>query len=279
MSELRSYFATAKACARLATEMCLSFKAESVPSVRKGDKTWVTQADLQIEKELRLLLAKAHPTHKILGEEEGGEIARGEEEYTWVLDPIDGTFSFVHGIPFYSSLIALLKGNKPVIGIACLPAMGVQMSAIAGEGVWINDEPYVRSALVGQHNIEVVATADPYRFRMEGQTKVLEHLYAEPFRARTYPDALGYYFVLQGHVRAFVDPKVEVWDVAPFHVIFPEAGFAIHTWNEPHPEQATLQRGTSVAYALGAAAEQKSLRTPLQAPLNCSDVLDVLRGQ
>ena len=269
MSELRTYFATARACARLATEMCLTFKAENVPSVRKGDKTWVTQADTQIEKELRSLLAKAHPTHKILGEEEGGEIARGDGEYTWVLDPIDGTFSFVHGIPFYSSLIALLKGNQPVLGIASLPAMGIEMSALKGEGVWINAEPYVRSALVGKQNIEVVATADPYRFRMENQEKVLEKFYAEPFRARTYPDALGYYFVLQGHVRAFVDPKVEVWDVAPFHVILPEAGFAIHTWNEKDLQNVPLQRGTSVAYALDPST---------RAPLNCSDVLQVIQS-
>ena len=113
--------------------------------------------------------------------------------------------------------------------------------------------------------IELLATADHYRFRMEGKDNVLHSLLAEPFKTRTYPDALGYYMLLGGHIRAFVDPKVEVWDVAPFYCILPEAGCEIHSWNGV---TGNLQRGTSVAYALN--------DTGL--PLLCDDVLKILRG-
>jgi fructose-1,6-bisphosphatase/inositol monophosphatase family enzyme len=97
---------------------------------------------------------------------------------------------------------------------------------------------------------------------MEGKEKALQGLYQGDLKCRTYPDALGYYLLLQGSVRAFVDPKVEIWDVAPFHVILPEAGFAIHPWTG----DPKLARGTSVAYALDA----------LGKPVHCLDVLRTL---
>ena len=260
-----SYFELAHRVADLAMEGCrraleqgLAFAAE-----RKLDKTWVTEADLSIERAMRAVLSKEAPGTRVLGEEEGGEPLAGGDELVWILDPIDGTFSFVHGIPFYSSLLALYRGNEPLLGIACLPGLGIKMSAQRGKGVFIGKERYVRSRFVGAPQVEIVATADAYRFRMEGSGAVQETLYGEKFKARTYPDALGYWLLLGGHVRAFVDPKVEVWDVAPFHCLLPEAGFAIHSWEN---EKSGLVRGTSIAYPLDADGR----------PLACDDVLSVV---
>jgi fructose-1,6-bisphosphatase/inositol monophosphatase family enzyme len=239
--------------------------------MRKGDKTWVTEADLFIEKELRSMITKSFPTHAIVGEEEGGELSHHDnsqdDQWSWILDPIDGTFSFVHGIPFYSSLLAVIKNGAPYIGFAALPDLGIVMSAERDRGVWINGEPYVKPARVGQEAIELVATADPYRFRMENVGALVEYFYSGEIKARTYPDALGYYMLLRGSVRAFVDPKVEIWDVAPFHVILPEAGFTIHSWQRTH-ESRQLERGSSVAYAL----DERG------APLAVDDVLTRLRS-
>lgn len=263
METVQTIYQTAVRCAQVAIDLCLGFRAETVQASRKVDKTWVTEADQSIEAKLREIILTAHPSHAILGEEHGGDFHGDEGEgYTWILDPIDGTFSFIHGIPFYSSLIAVLKGRTPIIGIACLPGMGITMSALKGHGVFVNGEPYQRPRLLGSEAVEIVATADPYRFRLEGHEGVFSTLYGEPFKARTYPDALGYYLLLQGSVRAFVDPKVEIWDVAPFHVILPEAGFAIRPWTA----SPGLQRGTSVAYPLDASGQ----------PLACADVLAAL---
>lgn len=260
----KDFLATAKLCSKHAVEMCLSFKPGEAAAKKKLDKTWVTEADEKIEAELRKIIMQRHPEHNILGEEEGGNFSGDEESYTWILDPIDGTFSFVHGIPFYSSLVALVKGKKPIVGVAALPAMGIEMSASLGEGTFINGKRFEKSTLVGGSHVEIVATADPYRFRMEQKQKAFEELYLKNIKARTYPDALGYYMLLQGSVRAFVDPKVEIWDVAPFHVILPEAGFAIETW----AGAKNLQRGTSVAYPIN--AQNK--------PENCEEVLQMLRN-
>lgn len=262
---MEEFYKTAEKAAALATRMCLSFSEKSFSSKQKVDKTWVTEADESIERELRALILAAHATHAILGEEFGGASELDRERYTWVLDPIDGTFSFVHGIPFYSSLIALYKGETPLLGFACLPGIGVQMSALRGNGAFINGKKYVRPERLGGTQIEIIATADPYRFRMENKTAALEYLYAAERRARTYPDALGYYLLLNGCVRCFVDPKVEMWDVAPFHSILPEAGFAIHPWAGDHK----LRRGTIVAYPLDAHAK----------PLGCKDIVEFLQTQ
>jgi myo-inositol-1(or 4)-monophosphatase len=249
--------------------MCLDFSTRPVGQLRKGDKTWVTDADLTIENELRNLIRSAFPEHRIIGEEHGDDDPKTavSAEWSWILDPIDGTFSFVHGVPFYSSLLAVLKNGVPHIGFAALPELGIVMSAERGKGVWINGVPYVRPARIGQEAIELVATADPYRFGMEKVGHLLPYFYTGEIKSRTYPDALGYYMLLRGAVRAFVDPKVEIWDVAPFHVILPEAGFAIHSWSRT-AESARLERGSSVAYPLDSQGQ----------PVAVADVLSVLKG-
>ncbi|MFZ9521020.1 MAG: inositol monophosphatase family protein [Silvanigrellaceae bacterium] len=271
MSSDTQVFEIADKCMKRAVELCRDFSRKPVGKLRKGDKTWVTEADLFIEKELRSMIAAAFPTHAIVGEEEGGTLSAmsdaGGENWSWILDPIDGTFSFVHGVPFYSSLLAVLKNGVPQIGFAALPELGIVMSAERGRGVWINGEVYRRPERLGQDAIELIATADPYRFRMEKVGHLVNDFYTGELKARTYPDALGYYMLLQGSVRAFVDPKVEIWDVAPFHVILPEAGFTIHSWTRTH-ESRCLERGSSVAYALDAGGR----------PLAVDDVLKVLKG-
>lgn len=271
MSSDTQIYEFARQCIQRSISMCQSFSSKPVGKLKKGDKTWVTDADLSIEKELRTMISSAFPSHSIVGEEEGGAFglpqSSSSTQWTWILDPIDGTFSFVHGLPFYSSLLAVLKNGMPHIGFAALPELGIVMSAERERGVWINNVPYARPDRVGQDAIELVATADPYRFLMENAGHLIDSFYGRDIKSRTYPDALGYYLLLQGSVRAFVDPKVEVWDVAPFHVILPEAGFAIHSW-ERSAETAELERGTSVAYALDLHRK----------PVAVDDVLELIKG-
>ncbi|APJ02673.1 inositol monophosphatase family protein [Silvanigrella aquatica] len=261
MESIDSIFRTAQICSERASQMSLEYKHGKDPQSLKSDKTWVTAADKEIEKKLREIISKNHPSHHILGEEEGGQMGEDENSYTWILDPIDGTFSFVHNVPFYSSLIAVLKGKTPIIGFASLPALDITMSARKGHGAYINNEKYERSALVGSSHIEIIATADPYRFFIEKKENILNVLFGSEKKSRTYPDALGYYMLLRGSVRAFIDPKVEIWDVAPFHVIMPEAGFAIQDWNG----NTELKKGTSISFPLN---KQKM-------PINCADVLEL----
>ena len=256
-----SVFQSALEFAKLAQDQCRKSSGTQLQMERKADKTWVTQADQNIEIMLRDLINKRYPSHAILGEEQGGSLDDSKGQYTWVLDPIDGTFSFVHNIPFYSSLIAVFYEGKPVIGVASIPEQNIEMSALKDYGAFINGVPYVKPKI--SEELELFSTADPYRFHMAGCPEIFTNLVSPPRKLRTYPDALGYYFLLRGSVRAFVDPKVELWDVAPFHVILPEAGFAIHPWNQSEG----LQAGSSVAHAL----------TTAQTPHNVDDILEILR--
>ena len=193
-----------------------------------------------------------------MGEEQGGFVGPG---VTWILDPIDGTFSFLHGVPFYSNLIAVLIDGVPTIGVAGLPGMGILMAAQLGAGLTINGVPYVKP--LPNLNRELFATADAYRFYRQGHESKWLLLNTPPFKARTYPDALGYYLLLTGSLTAFVDPMTEVWDVAPFHVILPEAGCRIQSWNG----DATLRKGPVVSFRCDASG----------APQGCAEILAVLR--
>jgi fructose-1,6-bisphosphatase/inositol monophosphatase family enzyme len=256
------HFEFAQFMATVAEEMCKDAQKQGFEKRQKTDNTWVTAADLAIENRLRDMIEISFPNIPVLGEEEGGEELQNDGQLRWVLDPIDGTFSFVHGLPFYSSLIALCEGLTPVVGIASLPGMNIRMSALQGGGVFLNGASLEPSPLLGASQIELFSTADHHRFRMAGKGAVLQKLLCENLKSRVYCDALGYYLLLQGNIRAFVDPKVEVWDVAPFHCILKEAGFAIHGWND---QNSGLCKGTSVAYPV------KNSK-----PMNCEDVLSCL---
>jgi histidinol-phosphatase len=198
-------------------------------SSRKPDSTWVTDADLTIERELRALIGASFPDHAILGEEQGGVATR--EGVVWILDPIDGTFSFVNRVPFYSSLLCVCVDGEPIIGMASLPALGWFMTGRKGQGSFLNGKRMHVNDLPQTRPSEIVGIADPYRFRMVGYGQVAEDLLADPFKTRVYPDGLGYALLLKGSIRCFVDPRTEIWDTAPFRVILPEAGFDLQHWD------------------------------------------------
>src|SRR5258706_12999689 len=109
-----------------------SFVAE-----RKADNSFVTIADREAETHLRARIAKAFPDDAILGEEEGE--TSGKSNRRWILDPIDGTYSFVHGVPLYGVLIGLEIDSEAVLGVVNLPALDELVYAARGLGCFWND--------------------------------------------------------------------------------------------------------------------------------------------
>ena len=258
------------ACRTRAMEMAQAFAREGLTRSVKPDKTFVTHADLAIERELRRMIASRFPGHAVLGEEEGVQSSQAGAAVTWVIDPIDGTFSFMNGIPFYSSLLAVLVEGEPVIGSASLPELGWTLHARKGRGAYFNGERVNKAAAasVQPEPSDILAIADPYRFRTVGAGGVLTALLEDPYRSRTYPDALGYMLLLKGAVRGFVDPRTEIWDVAPFHVILPEAGFEMVKWSGERELSAggvysyrTGARDDSVALILAAHVRENPVRS------------------
>src|SRR6476646_7776832 len=126
--------------ARRAGELTLRwFRAPDLVVDVKADATPVTEADRSAERLLRTELAARFPDDGIVGEEEADRPGRSRRR--WVIDPIDGTKAFTHGVPLFATLLALLDGDEPVLGVIHLPALGETVYAARGEGCWLDGRP------------------------------------------------------------------------------------------------------------------------------------------
>ncbi len=123
-----------------AGKITLRYYQTGVQPDTKSDETPVTIADRESEKYLRAAIAARYPDHAILGEEEGLS-GSADAEYRWVLDPIDGTKSFVRGMPLYGVLVGLLRDNEPLVGVIHLPALAESVYAAVGHGCYWNGRP------------------------------------------------------------------------------------------------------------------------------------------
>jgi len=195
----------------------------------KADRSPVTVADREAEQLLRGRIAEAFPDDAILGEEFGEQA--GTSGFRWVLDPIDGTKSFVHGVPLYGTLVGIQQDEQPVIGVICVPALSETVYAARGNGAW-----YVRgSAAPVPARVSTVAklegslysTTDPKSFalRKSGHGKGAHAALQSAARlVRTWGDCYGYLLVAVGRADVMVDPLMNVWDAAAVAPIIEEAG-------------------------------------------------------
>jgi histidinol phosphatase-like enzyme (inositol monophosphatase family) len=223
-----------------AGRITLGYFQTQVQVERKSDYSPVTIADRESEKKLRALIGNAWPDHGILGEEFGSTDAT--TDFTWIIDPIDGTKSFVQGVPLYAVLVALTERKQPVIGVAHFPALNETVYAARGLGCFWNGRrvhvSQVRdlkdAVLLGS---EVVVRNNPAR--SDGWQRLVDRTYIQ----RTWGDAYGYALVATGRAEIMVDPEVKVWDCAPFQVILEEAGGTFTDWNG----MPTVYAGASIA--------------------------------
>ncbi|MBT3513882.1 MAG: hypothetical protein HOB32_02760 [Nitrospina sp.] len=187
----------------------------------KSDLSPVTIADLKVEEILRKKISKAYPNHGILGEEFGGE--NPKSEWVWTIDPIDGTRSFIRGLPLFATLISLLHKGDPVMGIIALPALNETAWAIKGKGAFSGNQ----RLHVSSHNIlkgAFVGTGDKYCFKEKKCINLYNKLHREAEIVRTYPDAFGHLMAIRGAIDVMVDPWAYIWDFAPCKIIVQEAG-------------------------------------------------------
>ena len=198
------------------------FGGEDLQLQTKADDTPVTIADREAERLIRSELARRYPHDGIIGEEEG--VREGASGRRWVVDPIDGTYGFVHGVPLYATLLAVLDDHGPLVGVIHLPALGETVYAARGLGCfWRRGGQPPRPARVNAHRTlagSAVMTSGVGHWR-PGR---LDRLPEARAKVRTWGDGYGYALVATGRVEAMVDPEVSVWDLAPLPVILAEAG-------------------------------------------------------
>ncbi|MFW6079826.1 MAG: histidinol-phosphatase [Gemmatimonadota bacterium] len=187
----------------------------------KADRTPVTAADRAAERLARELIDDRFPGDGVLGEEYGA--ARPNARHRWVIDPIDGTRSFVHGVPLYAVLIALERDGEPVLGVIHMPALDETVFAARGEGCWWDGRRASVSDVARLEDATVVTT-DAEAIVAAGRAAGWDRLRARTGLVRTWGDAYGYALVATGRAEAMLDPVLARWDAAPLGPIVEEAG-------------------------------------------------------
>lgn len=210
--------ATAVDFVREAGELTLRwFRSTSMAIERKHDGTPVTQADKAAERFLREQIQGRFPTDAIIGEEE--DDVAGSSGRTWIIDPIDGTKAFTHGVPLYTNLLAVDDGEGPAIGVINMPALGETVWAGRGLGCFVDGEVArvsTRDRISGSY-----LSSCGFDYWSEPMLRAARESGAA---LRTWGDGYGYALVATGRIDAMCDPEVAVWDVAPMPIILAEAG-------------------------------------------------------
>lgn len=207
--------------AELAEENILKYYQNDVGVEWKADKTPVTIADKGTEELARKFWAKETPGFGVIGEEFG--IESPDAEYQWVIDPIDGTKSFIHGVPLFGTLIGLWHKNVPIASVIRLPAMKSAVWAVNGGGAFL-DGREVRTSKVSQLNDALVLSGTVNTMEDKGFGEGFTKLRRSARLHRGWGDCYGYYLVTAGRAEIMVDPVVSLWDIAPFPLLMKEAG-------------------------------------------------------
>jgi len=225
---LQPYLNFAKQLAYRAGRITLGYYNKGIQHDLKQDHSPVTAADRATEEFIRGEIEKNYPTHAIVGEEYG-EKAGEENPFRWIVDPIDGTKSFLKGVPFYSVLIALEIEGASRVGAVCFPALDEILYAADGLGAWWNGRR-ARVSEVSKLKEAVFCYTSWSSFRIKDRLKVFERLDDGCFFGRGWSDAYGYHMVATGRAEIMLDPEVQLWDVAPWPPIFREAGGFFGSW-------------------------------------------------
>lgn len=214
--------------ARRAGDRALKFFGRSVPVDLKADGTPVTEADREAERVAREWIESRFPANGILGEEHGA--VRPEAPRRWLVDPIDGTKSFIRGVPLWGSLVAVVEADRVLAGAAFYPALGERLTAAPGAGSWWNG---VRCSVSGVADLgrATVLTSDE---RFEGRPAWRDgwlRLAASVALSRSWGDCYGYLLVATGRADVMVDTVLSPWDAAPLVSIIEEAGGVFTDWD------------------------------------------------
>ncbi|WP_216826441.1 inositol monophosphatase family protein [Euzebya pacifica] len=193
------------------------YRDSSLAVDHKADDSPVTVADRAAETLLRQRITAAFPDDAIVGEEH--DDVPGTSGRTWYLDPIDGTKSFVHGVPLFTTLIACDDADGPLVGLIAAPALEEITVAGRGAGCFHQDAPARVSQTTDLSRAYVMTSGFEW-----WPDHLRERAATSPFTMRTWGDGYGYSLVATGRVEAMIDPEAAVWDLAPLPVIMTEAG-------------------------------------------------------
>jgi len=197
----------------------------------KSDDSPVTVADKNAEAILRAEINSYFPGETILGEEQG---LTGTGNTRWIIDPIDGTKSFICGVPLYATLLSYEVDGVPILGVSYFPALDEMVYAEQGSGCFMNDK---RVSVTTRNTVKggFLASGGPNSMVKYGRWKGFEEMSAHAVATRTWSDAYGHCLVATGRVDAMIDPVVSRWDLSAIKIIVEEAGGKFTDFNGNNP--------------------------------------------
>ncbi|MEZ4584983.1 MAG: histidinol-phosphatase [Gemmatimonadales bacterium] len=227
MTDPSDWLTAVEEAAALAGEVALRYFRRNPAVEWKGDGSPVTEADRHAERAVREWIERRFPDDAILGEEYGATGDPGARR--WLLDPIDGTKSFVAGVPLWGSLIAVVEDDRVLAGAINCAAAGEMVVAAAGAGAHWNGSACAVSGQAELSQATVLTTDDRFPDRPERRARWA--FLAERARVvRTWGDCYGYVLVATGRAEVMVDDLMNPWDAAPLPVIIEEAGGRFTDW-------------------------------------------------
>lgn len=219
---LAAELAAALDAARAAAAVINALYRRNLAVTTKADRSPVTEADVRSEEAIREVLMQRFPAYGFYGEETGRSAMNAES--IWLVDPIDGTKSFVRDCPFFSTQIALLRGGELVLGVSSAPAFGELAWAARGEGAFLDGAPIrvsatraLEDAIVSTGNLKTLAR-EPRRWGRYAD------LVTRVSRIRGYGDFVHYHLLARGSLDVVIESDVNILDIAALTVIVREAG-------------------------------------------------------
>jgi fructose-1,6-bisphosphatase/inositol monophosphatase family enzyme len=253
LRDRRDFLAFANDLADVARDLLAeSDVTEGSLDLRQKPDGLVTKYDLLLEERLRAEIKRRFPTHGILGEELSDY--RTEQEFCWVLDPIDGTDDFVRRIPLFGSIIALAYRGRPLVGVIEHPWLGVRCAAAIGVGAWHNNER-IQALRAGGLRTRPAVALPAYEdlHKLSELQSVLPALLEAFPNSRTFRNVYGHTLTVTGKLAACLEVCVSPWDVLATEVLAEEAGLAysvVHaSGTEARNRRLTVAFGNQVVVA------------------------------
>jgi myo-inositol-1(or 4)-monophosphatase len=225
---LSNYLKFATETAYLAGRLTLGYYQSSLSVDYKADDSPVTIADRKAEELIRSRIEDAYPGHAIIGEEFGLKESQGAT-HRWIIDPIDGTKSFIRGVPLYGVLLGLEIEGRVEVGAAYFPALDEMIAAATGAGCWWNGRPAQVSPITDLKRA-YFSTTSAQAFEKHGRIQTFNRLIRNCYYQVGWSDAYGYLLVATGRVDIMLDPVMNIWDCGPFPPILSEAGGYFGDW-------------------------------------------------
>jgi histidinol phosphatase-like enzyme (inositol monophosphatase family) len=253
-TNLNDLLSVAIEAAYLGGRRTLAYFNTGVAVERKSDATPVTCADRECEQLIRQTIGRYYPDHSLVGEEWGS--TPGNPDYKWIIDPIDGTKTFIHGVPLYGLLIGVEVQGVASVGVIYMPALDEMVCAAKGLGCRWNGRP---ARVSSQASLQEAAVMSSSIVSAYNRSDAFANLAAKTLLQRTWGDCYGYLLVATGRAEAMVDAALNLWDCAAIKPIIEEAGGRFTNW-----------KGEATIYANDGVATNGLLHEP---------VLEILRAE